>query len=189
MSVNRGATHFTLGLGHLISHPSYYKCAPLSKLPSCAPGFLSVLIHCIANHIHNRFCFYICGMSKICVCFSKKNPEHPLKFFYLMCVHLQLSYASKTEKKYDGEKHLITYILCTWRNIICIMLHVWRTGAKEWGRVWGTDGMRIVLNCKDMLTHLKKKLFYHYWAENYEIHKKEKVHRARKNLVLLANKS
>ena len=40
MSLNRGATHFTLGLRPcIISHPSYYKytCAPLSKLPSCAP--------------------------------------------------------------------------------------------------------------------------------------------------------
>ena len=38
MSLNRGASHFTLGLRPL-SRPSFYKytCAPLSKLPSCAP--------------------------------------------------------------------------------------------------------------------------------------------------------
>ena len=36
MSLNRGATHFTL----VLSHPSYFKytCTPLSKLLSCAPG-------------------------------------------------------------------------------------------------------------------------------------------------------
>ena len=39
MSKTRGATHLHLDKGHVLSHPSYYKytCAPLSKLPSCAP--------------------------------------------------------------------------------------------------------------------------------------------------------
>ena len=39
MSLNRDATHFTLGLGHVLSYHSYYKytCAPLWKCPSCAP--------------------------------------------------------------------------------------------------------------------------------------------------------
>ena len=39
MFINRGATHLTLGLWLLLSQPFYqkYTCAPLTKLPSCAP--------------------------------------------------------------------------------------------------------------------------------------------------------
>ena len=39
MSLNRGATHSTLGLSNVLSLPYFkYTYVPLSKIPSCAPG-------------------------------------------------------------------------------------------------------------------------------------------------------
>ena len=54
MPLNRGATHFTLGLWTMdyliLPIICKYTCAPLSKFPSCAPARNN--IHCLYTHIY-----------------------------------------------------------------------------------------------------------------------------------------